>query len=835
MKPNMQGKEYLFYFRTLLPVIVSITIGFFLEYASHFDIKAYENIRQQISGYRECLLDSAEYVNCQKTGNQLLTKNGDPQIIFHNIDAFAGYVEIQLEHPQEHAWELQLYYSSPGNGFCEERSVSLWVSKYEDRIFAKIGKNLSDLRIDLGMEPNVLFTIKKININPSRSSYLLMLLQKFSFVRFLIDTVGIYLLLLCLTDWQKALDIFYRKRWILGGIIIAICTVFQIHGSSFGCLQQYHGLPGYDYGKLFGQYRLIRSDEYAVFTPMALSQVSEGFPWFSEKFRYSMTDMVMVYGQPVKSLLMLFRPFQIGYLLFGAQRGLAFYWVCRFVICFLVSFEFGRMLTKDDKGYAVAYAFLVALSPQLQWWFSIGALAEMLIFGQSAVLLFNAYLHTSQTYQPISFRKNFFCVVGMILCAGGYALSMYPAWQISLFYIFLVCAVSVFIEKRKLVRITRNDLFMWFGGILIVVSCMIPICIKSRAAIQAEMHTVYPGARDIAGGSLDKLPELFRGWSSILWSFADRENPCEVVGFFDFFPWGILLSVGLLCRQKKRDIWLVLLNVVNLLCLSFLCFPWPQKLAELTLLNQVPPERLETAVGLLNLMLLFRALPFVTMKKKRMVYIAAATSAITTVAAAVSVDASINISLKTFIIGLVFAAAVIFVQICGNGKKWLIVYSMVLSVIGGGLVNPVCYGLEGFYDSPVIRNIAAINHEEEGMWAVELGNSIYNNLPAAIGIKTLNTVHTYPDADMWKALGLETEDDIWNRYAHINLNITKERNFKSRLELLHQDQVLLYLNIQSLRDLGVRYLLTRQDFSQSDELKCLYQYRSYFIYDLGKT
>ena len=45
MKPNMQGKEYLFYFRTLLPVIVSITIGFFLEYAGHFDIKAYENIQ----------------------------------------------------------------------------------------------------------------------------------------------------------------------------------------------------------------------------------------------------------------------------------------------------------------------------------------------------------------------------------------------------------------------------------------------------------------------------------------------------------------------------------------------------------------------------------------------------------------------------------------------------------------------------------------------------------------------------------------------------------------------------------------------------------------------
>lgn len=104
------------------------------------------------------------------------------------------------------------------------------------------------------------------------------------------------------------------------------------------------------------------------------------------------------------------------------------------------------------------------------------------------------------------------------------------------------------------------------------------------------------------------------------------------------------------------------------MCLSFLCFPWPQKLAELTLLNQVPPERLETAVGLLNLMMLFRALPFITMKKAYGLH-SSCNLALTAVTAVVSVDASINISFKTFIVGLVFAAAVIFVQICGNGKN----------------------------------------------------------------------------------------------------------------------------------------------------------------------
>lgn len=814
------------FYKTILSVLLSIVLGFFIEYAANFDVVIYDQIKQNKNQYKECVLQEAEYINCEKTGNRIITKSNDAQIVFRNINAYASYVEIQLQHAAGHAWELQLYYCSEGNIFCEEESTVQWVPNYKSWIIAEADKELSDLRIDLGMESNSEFYIKKICINPSRSSYLLSLFQDFSRIRFLIYSISIFLLLLFLSDMKMAIEILFRRRWLFGGITILACTIFKIHGSSLGSLIQYHGLPGFDYGKLFGQYRIIRSDEYSVFTPMALSQVQEGFPWLSEKLRYSMTDMFMIYGQPVKNLLMIYRPFQIGYLLFGAEMGLAFYWSSRLIICFLASFEFGRIITKDDRVYAVAYAFLVALSPQLQWWFSTASLAEILIFGQLAVVLLKQYIYAE------NLKRKVLCMMGLVLCAGGYILTMYPAWEISFFYVFFVCAVAYIIEKRKDIRILCTDIFLWLGGFLVLAVSMVYVFMKSFETIQAELHTIYPGERDISGGSVKMLAELFRGWSSVVWSFIDRDNPCEVAGFIDFFPWGIVLSAVLVIGMKRKDIWILLLNVANILLVAFMGLEWPHGLAKITLLNRVAPERLEGAIGLLNLILLFRVIPMARFQKKYMVYIVTAVSCFAAPAAIAYMDPQFNPSLLVLVVCIVFAFGIAILHLDDNGKKWIVSLSICLSIIGGGLVNPVNSGLELLNDNPIVRSIVRINDDKEGMWAVELGSPFMNSLPAAVGAKTMNSIHTYPDAEMWKALGLEDDEEIWNRYAHVNLCITDEKDFKNRLELLWQDQIRLYVNIDSLRDIGVRYILSHQDMRQSDGVMCLYQYRTYFIYEI---
>ena len=147
----------------------------------------------------------------------------------------------------------------------------------------------------------------------------------------------------------KLLDFIYRKRYWIAAIVLIICTVFQISGSSIGCWEKVLGYNT-DRGILAGTSRSIRSDEWAVFTPMALGQTVNGFKYMNNNLRGGYpTDMFIIYGQPVKDISMIFRVTQIGYLLFGAGAGLAFYWCFRFIALFMASFEFLMLITKKNK------------------------------------------------------------------------------------------------------------------------------------------------------------------------------------------------------------------------------------------------------------------------------------------------------------------------------------------------------------------------------------------------------------------------------------------------------------------------------------------------------
>ena len=99
-----------------------------------------------------------------------------------------------------------------------------------------------------------------------------------------------------------------------------------------------------------------------------------------------------------------------------------------------------------------------------------------------------------------------------------------------------------------------------------------------------------------------------------------------------------------------------------------------------------------------------------------------------------------------------------------------------VNLVGGGLVNPVCSGLDNVYKLPVVRQ----EFEEiefpgkEGMWVVTGDAFMYENLPTVVGAKTLNAVATYPDEKLWEDLGLSDQDQYWNRYAHVSVEIGDE-------------------------------------------------------------
>jgi len=236
----------------------------------------------------------------------------------------------------------------------------------------------------------------------------------------------------------------FRLRWPLAVAVIVICTVLKLSGSSLGAWAS--NLPEGDVGAglIMGVPRASRTDEWALFTGMAFAQELDptgAYQYFGNVLRGTTTDMFLLYGQPVRNWAMVFRPFQAGYLMLGSERGLAFYWSSRLAMLFMLSFETGRLLTRDERGLSLGFAFLVAFAPVIQWWFSINFLVEMLCFAMGALLLFDVLLTDGRR------TVHWACGLGISYCAVGYLFSLYPAWQVPLAWLLLACAVALFLSR----------------------------------------------------------------------------------------------------------------------------------------------------------------------------------------------------------------------------------------------------------------------------------------------------------------------------------------------------------------------------------------------------
>ena len=160
---------------------------------------------------------------------------------------------------------------------------------------------------------------------------------------------------------SKVLDFLYKYRFIIMFVIFLLCIIFKVSGSSIGCWENIFNTKNSDF--VIGVNRGIRSDEWATFTPMIFSQVENGFHYFNTSLRGNLTDVFMIYALPVAYVFQIFRPFLLGFIAFGAERGLSFFWFGRLIALFLVSIDFFMILTKKNKPLSLVGALIITLAP----------------------------------------------------------------------------------------------------------------------------------------------------------------------------------------------------------------------------------------------------------------------------------------------------------------------------------------------------------------------------------------------------------------------------------------------------------------------------------------
>lgn len=617
--------------------------------------------------------------------------------------------------------------------------------------------------------------------------------------------------------FKQGVELIYKYRFVLSFLLLIMLVSFKISGSSMGCWKLFLG-DG-ESGIRLGEPRVWRSDEWGTLTPLCFRQQYNtlgAYNRYSQTLGSILTDNMLVYGQPSWDILTLFRPFYWGYLFFGSERGLSWFWCSRLIVLFLSWFELGMLITDGQKKLSVMLSICVSFAPFLQWWFAINGLVEMLIYGACFVLGSN-YL-VSHTFNP----RKIAVAVGMAVCAVGYVLTFYPTWMVPVAWGFVPLFLWVVIWKfdRKVLR--RVDVVPWLLIFVITAAGLTVLAVTSWDVIKAELNSVYPGNAPSASGGTG-LWWMMKYPISLVSRFSMNELIVENSSIICFAPAGFILALWVIIKEKKKDPLLILLLVMNLFLAWYYCVGITKWLAKMLLLSFVNSNRGPQVLGFLRLTLFVRA---VALKEKAPKRWLAALAAV--ISSAVPMRLALGFTKyepgglryeyfdtaeKIVVVWAILAVVFYLLYRARKSKYTMAVLGVCTVVLASSIwINPVAKGVPEITKSETMQQIRDLVKEDpQAIWLVADMAYPATNIPAMAGADCLNTTQTYPQKTRWEMLDPEGEyEDIYNRYCHIRASLGS----KTMLELVSTDYVEVTLSPEDLKKLNIRYIVSTNDFDE---------------------
>lgn len=616
---------------------------------------------------------------------------------------------------------------------------------------------------------------------------------------------------------KQGFELIYKYRFVLSFLLLIMLVSFKISGSSMGCWKLFLG-DG-ESGIRLGEPRVWRSDEWGTLTPLCFRQQYNtlgAYNRYSQTLGSILTDNMLVYGQPSWDILTLFRPFYWGYLFFGSERGLSWFWCSRMIVLFLSWFELGMLITDGQKKLSVMLSICVSFAPFLQWWFAINGLVEMLIYGACFVLGSN-YL-VSHAFNP----RKIAVAVGMAVCAVGYVLTFYPTWMVPVAWGFVPLFLWVVIWKfnRKVLR--RVDVVPWLLIFVITAAGLTVLAVTSWDVIKAELNSVYPGNAPSSSGGTG-LWWMMKYPISLVSRFSMNELIVENSSIICFAPAGFILALWVIIKEKKKDPLLILLLGMNLFLAWYYCVGIPKWLAKILLLSFVNSNRGPQVLGFLRLTLFARA---VALKEKAPKRWLAALAAV--ISSAVPMRLALGFTKyepgglryeyfdtaeKIVVVWAILAVVFYLLYRARKSKYTMAVLGVCTVVLASSIwINPVAKGVPEITKSETMQQIRDLVKEDpQAIWLVVDMAYPATNIPAMAGADCLNTTQTYPQKTRWEMLDQEGEyEDIYNRYCHIRASLGS----KTMLELVSTDYVEVTLSPEDLKKLNIRYIVSTNDFDE---------------------
>ena len=512
-----------------------------------------------------------------------------------------------------------------------------------------------------------------------------------------------------------------------------------------------------------GDSRWIRSDEYQISTPIALSIMETGgAPSLGPlstpgnmSHRYASDGFfeTVVFFHSDLLRLGTFLPQQMVFA--------AYWWLpVIFLFAFLPRW-FEQVAGARRLGWLAA--LLIFLSPSVAWW-SMAPVQCVAFAVAGSSLLISAYQAAMERRR---WRALAFAAPSSILLAG--IPTLYAPWAIVLSVPVLAASVVWILTRTTTSWSSRLVPVMGVGLVSVIFAA--GTFLENAASIQSMLGTVYPGSRRSTGES-QPLALLFGapGLAELSSSDPVSSNASELSSSYTIvFVWiAILLaSTRRLGRFREHPVeWVI--GASGVIWLLWVTVPFGGLGERIPVLNLVPSFRAAAVVGILGILFLCLALAGVELATPaRTATIAALSTAVVTAAAIANLRDYLP-EISTWVVwGAAAALAVVVFCVTFAPRSWWVIG---LATVAAAAVivnaNPVVIGLGGLRGSATIESLTQAGKEARSDGSLWVSDSIgFDAAAVASGVPMLSGFQrSGPDRSQWAKLDPDNEfETAWNR------------------------------------------------------------------------